>query len=383
MSKPIPSAFLQDLPIIYHQDYSTYQFGLNHPANPHKRELLVRLFDALGYPLAFIEPEPASDSDLLSVHTEAYLHCVASASTLSWAPGSLRFGLDTDDVPIFPNMDDAARLQVGGTLLAARMVAEGKTERVLQLGGGFHHAMPARAAGFCIYNDLSVAIQYLRSQHLRVAYIDIDVHHGDGVQWVHYRDPDVFTFSIHESGRYLFPNTGSIDEKGEGDGKGSVINIPLEKHTDNESFLEAIETILPLALEQFQPDILIIPCGVDAHFLDPLAHLNLTTQGFERLFQLLLSYTDQYSNGRAIFTLGGGYDAMASIRNWTILIHILQNRPLPEALPENWLASLPGKPAPPVTLHDQVDPVPEIVDRERMMHINRETVAKVMQFLKE
>ena len=370
------------LPVIYHPEYSTYSFGANHPANPHKRTLLLRLFEALGAPLQYTEPEPATDEDLLTVHTSEYIHCVAAASSLAWAPGSLRFGLDTDDVPIFPNMDDAARLQVGGTLLGARMIASGEAHRVLQLGGGFHHAMPARAAGFCIYNDLSVAIKQLRSEGLRVAYIDIDVHHGDGVQWVHYRDPDVLTISLHESGRYLFPNTGAIDERGEGEGKGFSINIPFEQYTDDASYLEAFERVVPYALEQFKPDVLVIPGGVDAHYIDPLAHIMLTTRGLQRAFQLLLDYADRFAAGRVLVTMGGGYDDVAAVRNWAILIHLLQGRPVPDQVPTTWLeGTRHAVSAASMALHDDPEALPAIPDRDTMAAANRATVDRLIQLL--
>ncbi|MBX2822372.1 MAG: acetoin utilization protein AcuC [Rhodothermaceae bacterium] len=371
---------VEDPPILYHPSYSTYTFGPNHPANPHKREKLLKLFDALGTPISYIEPELATDEEILTVHTSEYMHCVASASSLSWAPGYLRFGLDTDDVPIFPNMDEAARIQVGGTLLGARMIAEGKAPRVLQFGGGFHHAMPARASGFCIYNDLSIAARYFKSQGLRVAYIDIDVHHGDGVQWVHYREPDILTISLHESGRYLFPNTGFVHEQGEGEGLGASINIPLEQHTDDASYLEAFDRVVPVALERFKPDVLLIAAGVDTHFRDPLAHLILTTQGLESLFNKLIALSDQYTNGRALFAQSGGYDDLASIRAWTILIHTLRGTAYPEELPASFIEEiLPEFGADALPLHDQPGDRPSILDKEVMMATNRETVDAILE----
>ena len=371
---------VEDPPILYHPDYSTYTFGPNHPANPQKREKLIRLFDALGTPINYIEPEHASDEAILTVHSSEYMHCVASASSLSWAPGYLRFGLDTDDVPIFPNMDEAARIQVGGTLLGAQMIAEDRSKKALQFGGGFHHAMPARAGGFCIYNDLSIAARYFKSQGLRVAYIDIDVHHGDGVQWIHYREPDVLTISFHESGRYLFPNTGFAEERGEGDGLGAAINVPFEPQTDDASYIEAFTTIIPTALERFKPDVLLVATGVDAHFRDPLAHLMLTTHGFERLFVLLLEAAEQYTDGRALFTLSGGYDDLAAIRIWTILIHTLNGVPYPAQIPGAFIAQyLPDLGDSALPIHDLPEDIPKITDHAEMIKANQDTVDLVLK----
>ncbi len=380
---PVPGNGPSGLPVIYHPAYSTYSFGTNHPANPQKREMLLDLFRALGTPLSSLEPSPATDDDLLTVHTSEYIHAVASASDLIWAPGALRFGLDTDDVPLFPGMDGAARLQVGGTLEAARLIADRRASRVLQLGGGFHHAMPARAAGFCIYNDLSIAMMYLRSRRLRPACIDIDVHHGDGVQWIHYRDPDVLAISIHESGRYLFPNTGFPGERGERNGLGTTINIPLEQHTDDASYLRVFEQVVPQALEQFAPDVLVIPCGVDAHYRDPLGHLMLSTHGFQRLFALLIDYADRFASGRVLFTLGGGYDPSSAIRNWAILIHLLCGWPLPHALPAPWIEAHTDRLAGGATLqlHDDLAHRPPIPHRDEMERVNQETARHVLELM--
>lgn len=380
--EPRTTKQVEDPPILYHPDYSTYTFGPNHPANPQKREKLIRLFDALGTPIPYIEPEPATDDAILTVHSSEYMHCVASASSLSWAPGYLRFGLDTDDVPIFPNMDEAARIQVGGTLLGARMIAEGRSKKVLQFGGGFHHAMPARAGGFCIYNDLSIAARYLKSQGFRVAYIDIDVHHGDGVQWVHYREPDILTISFHESGRYLFPNTGFVAERGEGEGLGAAINVPLEPETDDTSYIEAFKKIIPEALDRFKPDVLVVATGVDAHFRDPLAHLQLTTYGFEQLFLWLLEAAEQYTEGRALFTLSGGYDDLAALRIWTILIHTLYGRPYPSEIPGTFVSEyIPEFGHIALPIHDRPEDVPKIINRPQMIKANQDTVNLLLKSL--
>ena len=365
------------LKILYHQEYQSYNFGEGHPFSPVRLALLVDLLDSLENPLRFTAPEPATTASLQSVHTDRYIDIVESASMLAWTPEARQYGIDTHDVPIFAGMDEATRWIVGGTLAGARMICD-TASPVLQLGGGLHHAMPERAAGFCIYNDLSVAIKHLRKEGLRVAYVDIDVHHGDGVQWVHFNDPDVLTLSIHESGQYLFPGTGMVGEMQAGR---SVINVPLEMYTDNTSYLDAFEAVVPAALEQFKPDALVFECGVDAHSHDPLAHLNLTTQGYEKIFTLLMQLAEYHTDGRALYTLGGGYNMDATVRTWALLIHNLMNWPLPDNLPEDWRKrcqekgyEMSGK------LHD--DTSPTTPNRREMQTRNQETVAQVLEFLK-
>ncbi len=362
--------------IVYHPEYQSYNFGPGHPFSPKRLAILLDLFEALGKKLAFISPEPATDEDLLTVHTEEFLNVVSMASMLMWTPDAKRFGIDTHDVPIFAGMDEAARWLAGGTLEGAREVLR-SSEPVLQLGGGLHHAHPARAAGFCVYNDQAVATQYLRNQGMRVAYIDVDVHHGDAVQWVHFNDPDVLTISLHESGLYLFPGTGMVAEMQHGQ---SVVNIPLAMHTDDASFLEAFEAVVPAALVQFQPYVIVYECGVDAHMTDPLAHMNLTTHGYGKLFTLLMQVTQYYADGRGLFSLGGGYDMDATVRSWGLLIHKLMDWPLPAELPVAWhtrwqteefeLSS---------TLHDQT--APEIPDLDAIRTANQETVKQVLELM--
>jgi acetoin utilization protein AcuC len=235
-------------------------------------------------------------------------------------------------------MDEAARALCGGTLEGARRIASGAATRVLQMGGGLHHAQRKLASGFCVYNDLSVAIQHLRDAGHRVVYLDIDVHHGDGVQDLHYNDPEVLTLSLHESGRYLFPGTGNVHETGTGAGEGASMNVPLEPFTENDSFLDVFDRTVPYALQQFQPDVLVVQCGADAHFSDPLADLLLTTQAYEALFRQILDLADRYTAGRCLLTLGGGYQPDATVRIWTMLALLAQDRDLPDALPTDWHA---------------------------------------------
>ncbi len=324
------------VPVIFHPDYLAYDFGSEHPFSPVRLEMVVELLEALGEPVDFVEPPLARREEILWVHAERFVRRVEAASR-GEDPGDLmQYGLGTGDTPVFPEMDRAARRLVGGTLEAARRIASGRAKRVLQLGGGLHHAQYDRASGFCVYNDLAVAIRYLLDQGLRVAYIDIDVHHGDGVQWIFYDEPRVLTLSLHESGRYLFPGTGHVHELGRGAAVGTKLNLPLEPFTEDQSWLLALETVAPRALEWFRPDVIVLQAGADAHYMDPLADLLLTTQGYLQAYSRVLEYADTFAGGRLLVTLGGGYSLDATPRVWTLLYYMIQGKPIPKALPEDW-----------------------------------------------
>lgn len=365
-----------DSAVVYDPAYLRYDFGAGHPFSPKRWALLVSLLEAFGLPLDPLKPAVVDDDVLGAVHTSAYLHAVASASVGGWVPAAHRHGLGTSDVPVFSGMDEAARIHVGGTLRALQAVADGSVARVLQLGGGLHHALPDQASGFCVYNDLSVGIAALRRQGLRVAYVDVDVHHGDGVQWIHYADPGVLTVSLHESGHTLFPGTGFTNERGTDEGLGSVVNLPLVAGTGDAGYLHAFRAVVPLALERFRPDVMLVQAGADAHVCDPLAHLALTTHGFEQIFRHLLDYAEQYAGGRMAVTLGGGYNLDATLRVWAILTHLVHDVPLPERLPEAWHTAqgeegLPFTPS----LHD--DPA-LASSNERADHLNLRTIAEAL-----
>lgn len=332
-------------PVVSHPDYLTYHFGPAHPFSPVRLEMLWDLLHALGAAPVPVLPEPVTDADLLAVHEPDFVQAVMAASGGQPLPDAQRYGLDTGDVPIFPGMDAASRILVGGTLKAAQLVMDGVAPRALQLGGGLHHALPGRASGFCVYNDLSVAIRAFTRAGYRVAYLDIDVHHGDGVQWIHYREAEVLTISLHESGQYLFPGTGFPSETGEGPGAGTAINVPFPPHTGDAAYLAAFEAVVPQALTRFAPDVLVVQCGADAHANDPLAHLNLSTRAYERLFRRILELADIHTGGKAVFTLGGGYNLDATVRIWCLLTLLFLEHDLPQ--------SLPPMPRLTSTLHDE------------------------------
>ncbi len=354
---------------IYHPEYAKYAFAGDHPFSPLRIEMVLDLLDLLGHHIDTVSPDAATDEELLRIHSPEYLEAVARSSSNNGAPDP-GFGLGAPDNPILGGIDIGARRVVGGTLLGARLIADGHARRVLQLGGGLHHAMPQLASGFCLYNDLALAISELTGRGLNVAYLDIDVHHGDGVQQILYESERVMTLSLHESGEYLFPGTGGIHELGRSMGRGFKLNVPLEPFTEGESFLAALEAVAVPALDFFRPDVLVAQAGADAHFSDPLADLMLTTQDYQRLFTQLLGYADTYTSGRILITLGGGYSLRATPRIWTLLCLTLYGLPVVDQLPPAWLkrwAKLLGDP-PLHTLHDPLpafSPIPRRAEIER------------------
>ncbi len=368
------------VPVIYSPGYQKYDFGPEHPFSPLRQEMLLSLLKALGHAPAFEEPPLATHEELLTVHAERYLRKVEQAERGEDPAAALEYGLGTADTPIFPHLNQAAKLLVGGTLEAARKIAEGKAQVVLQLGAGLHHATYDKAGGFCVYNDLAAAAKLLAGRGLRVAYLDIDVHHSDGVQWILYEDPRALTLSLHESGRYLFPGSGNVHELGVGEAVGSKLNLPLEPFTEDQSYLEVFEMVAPRALAWFKPDVLIVQSGADAHFLDPLADLLLTSRAYEQLFKRILQLAAEYAGGRVLFTLGGGYSLDATPRIWALLYFLLNDLPLPSALPQQWLATWNkrlGLSLTP-TLHDLPRAYPEIPRKAEIERRNRQVAERLL-----
>ncbi len=369
--------------VIFNPAYAAYDFGADHPFSPARVAMTLDLLDALGHPVQWTTASSATREDILSVHDEAYVTAVEALNDAADAIDGSPFGIGSADTPWFPGMDEAARCVTGGTLEAARRIADGRETCILQLGGGLHHAHPGFASGFCVYNDLAVAIRHLADRGEFVAYLDIDVHHGDGVQDAFYRDEHVLTISLHESGQYLYPGTGEIYELGESMGRGMAVNVPLEPFTEDESYLEVFDSVVPQALQWFSPKVLVVQAGADAHFADPLADLALTTRGFEALHRRILALAERFTGGRLLITLGGGYTFHAVSRVWTILYLVLNGLPIPDELPESWSAKwaprLKGRVA--HTLHDSPAPFDPIPRRPEIVKRNREVATRLLDSL--
>ncbi len=325
--------------LVYHPDYRRYEFSPDHALKEVRGKLARDLIDGLGLLRSAEErrPSPAPEHDVLAVHEAEYVRLVRRLSKDPRVPEP-GHGLGPGDNPPFVGMYEAALLQAGGTLLACDLVLEGQAGRAYNLGGGFHHAMPARASGFCIFNDVAIGISHLLDRGIRrVLYVDIDGHHGDGVQAMFYRDARVLTISLHEDGRFLFPGTGSVDEIGEGDGKGFAVNLPLPPHTGNASWTRAFDdVVLPLA-GAFRPEVLVTQTGADAHTADPLTDLDLTTDAYEHAGAAFDRISRQSCGGRWIAVGGGGYDVTVVPRVWSLLFSTQVGRRAADSLPDPWL----------------------------------------------
>jgi acetoin utilization protein AcuC len=251
-----------------------YDFGPHHPLTPLRFGPGMDLLAAVGARPG-LAPSPAADEALARVHLPAYIEEVRAFSAAPARPGAMGIGLS--DNPAFPGMHEAAAAVAGGSLVAMEAILRGETDHAHHPGGGLHHAMASQAWGFCIYNDVALAVARARADGLRVLYVDLDVHHGDGVQAAFFRDPGALTLSIHESGRYLFPQTGHIDEMGEGSAAGTSVNLPLEPSTGEHAWLAAVRSLVPTLAAVFGPDVVVSQHGADSHAWDPLAHLRVTT----------------------------------------------------------------------------------------------------------
>ena len=346
--------------VAWDEALTQYDFGPGHPLAPVREALTIELARQLGVlsapSVTMVSPPPATDAELATVHDDDYIAAVRQAGR-SLAP-DLRFGLGTEDDPVFEGMHEASALVAGATLAAAQAVWSGSALHGASVAGGLHHAMRRAASGFCVYNDLAVAIKWLLAAGAeRVAYVDTDVHHGDGVQAAFYDDPRVLTISLHEHPATLFPGTGLPGETGVGAGTGYAVNVALPAGTGDAGWLRAFDAVVPPLLRAFKPTVLVSQHGCDSHRLDPLAHLELTVDA-QRLAQVMLhDLAHELCDGRWLVTGGGGYALVQVVpRTWTHLLAIAAGAPVDPVMetPVKWrelARSLTGETAP-VTMTD-------------------------------
>lgn len=328
---------------VFSEELLKYKFNSNHPFNQFRLKLTVDLLNRLNAlnNKQLVPPRMATDEELCLVHDPSFIDAVKLAGH-GQLPQHVaeNYGLGTEDTPIFPNMHEASALLVGGTLTAVDQVMTGQALHALHLGGGLHHGFRGKASGFCIYNDSSVAIKYLQNKYnARVLYVDTDAHHGDGVQWSFYDDPDVCTLSIHETGRYLFPGTGNVNERGQGKGYGYSFNIPVDAFTEDESWLQVYTQSLKEVAEFFKPDVILTQNGADAHYYDPLTHLSATMKIYREIPKLAHEMAHQYCGGKWIAVGGGGYDIWRVVpRSWALIwMEMTENSNCYGSLPQDWL----------------------------------------------
>lgn len=378
---------------VYSERFLDYHFHDEHPFNQKRLLLTLGLLRSLNLisEEQLLLPRVATDDELALVHNNPYIQMIKKCSSGDSTPDDLAAcGLDTEDTPAFPHMHTATARIVGGTLEAVDHVVSGRVRHAANLAGGLHHAHPGRASGFCVYNDAAVAIAYLKNRYpgMRILYVDTDAHHGDGVQWAFYDDPEVCTFSIHETGRYLFPGTGGIHERGYGEGYGYSINVPLDAFTEDDSYLDALETVLTAAVRGFQPDVIISQHGCDAHRFDPLTHLSVSMRVYREIPRLIHQMAHTYCDGRWVALGGGGYDIWRVVpRAWTLLWAEMNDRPIVDniSVPSTWLTKWQEQS--PVqlaaTMFDPVDQWKPIPRRHEINEKNRRTVKRVLEFIPE
>ena len=337
------------LHVAWDRQLTGYDFGPTHPMAPIRIELTIELARAFGLfhhdEVTLAAPAAASDAELELVHDPAYVAMVRLAGHQASKGGRgleglparalLIYGLGTDDDPVFPGMHEAAALVAGATLAAARAVWTSAAQHGASIAGGLHHAMAGYASGFCVYNDPAIAIAWLLSQGAeRVAYVDVDVHHGDGVQAAFWNDPRVLTISLHEDPATLFPGTGWPSETGGPDAEGSAVNVALPAGTGDAGWLRAFHAVVPPLLREFAPQILVSQHGCDTHWTDPLANLELSVDAQRRAHAALHALAHEVAGGRWLLTGGGGYQHVQVVpRSWTHLLSEAAESPIDPAAP--------------------------------------------------
>jgi acetoin utilization protein AcuC len=341
--------------LVWDERLTGYDFGPGHPLAPVRVELTIALARELGVlelpSVSTLVPAPASQEELELVHDPAYIEAVRQAGHDGRPNG--RFGLGTPDNPVFGGMHEASALVAGATLAAARAVWAGRAAHAANIAGGLHHAMRRSASGFCIYNDPAIAISALLAAGAeRVAYVDVDVHHGDGVQAAFYDDPRVLTISLHEHPMTLFPGTGLASEIGTGEGRGYAVNVALPAGTGDAGWLRAFDAVVPPLLRAFRPQVLVSQHGCDSHRLDPLANLELSVDAQRRAQLMIHELAHETADGKWLVTGGGGYELVQVVpRSWTHLLAVAAGHPIDPgtSVPAGWralAAERAGEPGP-------------------------------------
>ena len=338
---------------VYADLLSRHRLSETHPLKPVRLRYtydLLQSYGAFDAPnTMLVRPRPATEEEILRFHTRPYLEAVQGLGRADGSVNAAEFNFGPADNPAYEGMYEAAGWSTGASIKAAEFLADGEADAALSISGGLHHAMPGYASGFCVFNDPVLAIKELLRREMRVAYVDIDCHHGDGVQHAFYDTDAVLTISLHESGAFLFPGTGFTQETGTGAGRGYSVNVPLYPYTTDEVYLWAFREVVPPLLQAFGPDALVTQLGIDSHFRDPITHLALTVQGFGEAVSEFHRLEPRW-----LALGGGGYDLQAVARAWALAFGIMSGLELPDAIPpsygrEHGVSTLPDSEEPPVT----------------------------------
>lgn len=324
---------VEALRLVWDESFTRYDFGPGHPMAPVRLDLTARLVRDLGLldhaGVHVVGVDPADDATLATVHDPDFVTAVRAASVVPPVVDEVR-GLGTDDVPTFPGMHEASARIVAGTRDVALAVWNGEAEHGVNFTGGMHHAMRDKASGFCVYNDIAVAIQALLDAGAKkVAYVDVDVHHGDGVERIFWDDPRVLTISLHETGRVLFPGTGYPTDIGGPRAEGDAVNVAFPPGTSDAAWLRAFHAVVPPLLRSFAPDVLVTQHGCDSHALDPLAHMALSLDCQRSSYEALHELAHEAAHGRWVAVGGGGYEVVDVVpRAWAHLVGIAAHHPV-------------------------------------------------------
>jgi acetoin utilization protein AcuC len=380
---------MKNTAFIYTENFSDYKFNDKHPFNQLRVKLTYDLLTEIGALSKgdIVKPRLATDEEIAMFHNENYINAIKQASVGRIPDNIERFGIGTEDTPVFSSMHNAASLIVGATLEATDLVMEGKTKTAVNLAGGLHHSMKDKASGFCIYNDCAISIEHIRRKYgARVLYVDTDAHHGDGVQMGFYSADDVCTLSIHETGKFLFPGTGNVTERGFGKGYNYSFNLPLEAYTEDDSFIHTYKSALRKVAEYFKPDVIMTQNGADAHFHDPLTHLMTTMQTYKVIPKIAKEIADEYCDGRWVALGGGGYDIWRVVpRAWSYLwLTMTGNQVSGNAkLPQEWINKWANASPVPLPMFwgdctAKYEPIPR---RKEIEGKNEKVLARMLSFI--
>ena len=324
------------LAYVYSDDFLKYDFGPSHPLTPIRLKLTYELSRVKGLidnpNIKVVPPRVATEEEVGLFHTGEYISLVKQ---LSKSGHGL---LDLGDTPAFKGVYEASAMAAGATLDAVDAVMNGQADHGMNISGGLHHAHEDRASGFCVFNDPAVAIAYLKKKyHLkRIMYFDMDAHHGDGVMYGFYADTGVLDVDLHEDGRYLFPGTGFTFETGEKGAEGLKINIPVLPGTGDDPYLRGFKEIVPILIQSYKPEFIIVQCGADSHADDMLAHLRLTTRTYEEIITTLHRLAHEFTSGRIVAVGGGGYNPANVARCWTLIAASLLEAHPTNDVPDEW-----------------------------------------------
>ncbi|MHA2298187.1 MAG: acetoin utilization protein AcuC [Candidatus Hodarchaeales archaeon] len=376
--------------IVYSEGYKAYNLGAVHPMNPKRMQAAYGLIKATGFfenGVEQISPIPATNEEILLSHDAKYVEAMKECSQTG--NKRLEYGLGTADCPVFPEMHDASVLIVGGTLQALKTLLDTDNQVAFNLLGGLHHAQRELASGFCYYNDLVVAIEYLwkeLGQQIKVLYLDLDCHHGDGVQKAFFDTDKVMTISLHENGKYLYPGTGFTFEMGYGKGRHYSVNVPLLPFTDDDTYLQAFnEIILPL-WKKYKPDFVVVQNGVDTHVNDPQADLVLTNRVYHAMGTAIVEMAIE-TGIKFIATGGGGYDPGSIARSWCAYLSGYTGMKLPLNVPNEWIEfcrknKIVLKSPPPIPYFDKPVDVSKIANFETYRRSNIQTIETIKKTFK-